>query len=117
MDGVTAPSMSQSQVNVVCQFDGSVRPVASEPLQTSRVPVFVPQRAAAGAGGVERMRREAQLAALKYDEERQRNRTLQRDVKVPSLQPHASLLLQNKSLSKKKIDLLTLCSIIYILFW
>ncbi|XP_038549239.1 DISP complex protein LRCH3 [Micropterus salmoides] len=30
-------------------------------------------------GGVERMRREAQLAALRYDEERQRNRSLQRD--------------------------------------
>ncbi|XP_054884690.1 DISP complex protein LRCH3 isoform X1 [Poeciliopsis prolifica] len=32
-----------------------------------------------GSGGVERMRREAQLAALKYDEERQKNRSLQRD--------------------------------------
>uniref|UniRef100_A0A3Q1FGI6 Leucine-rich repeats and calponin homology (CH) domain containing 3 n=1 Tax=Acanthochromis polyacanthus TaxID=80966 RepID=A0A3Q1FGI6_9TELE len=29
--------------------------------------------------GVERMRREAQLAALRYDEERQKNRSLQRD--------------------------------------
>ncbi|XP_029027710.1 DISP complex protein LRCH3 isoform X14 [Betta splendens] len=33
-----------------------------------------------GPGGVEKMRREAQLAALKYDEERQKNRSLQRDV-------------------------------------
>ncbi|XP_032446874.1 DISP complex protein LRCH3 isoform X2 [Xiphophorus hellerii] len=32
-----------------------------------------------GFGGVERMRREAQLAALRYDEERQKNRSLQRD--------------------------------------
>ncbi|XP_067362301.1 DISP complex protein LRCH3 isoform X6 [Channa argus] len=32
-----------------------------------------------GPGGVERMRREAQLAALRYDEERQKNRSLQRD--------------------------------------
>ncbi|KAM4742149.1 DISP complex protein LRCH3 isoform 1-T1 [Anableps anableps] len=32
-----------------------------------------------GSGGVERMRREAQLAALRYDEERQRNRPSQRD--------------------------------------
>ncbi|PWA26187.1 hypothetical protein CCH79_00019761, partial [Gambusia affinis] len=32
-----------------------------------------------GSGGVERMRREAQLAALRYDEERQKNRSLQRD--------------------------------------
>ncbi|XP_044057418.1 DISP complex protein LRCH3 isoform X3 [Siniperca chuatsi] len=49
VDGVTAPSSSQSQ------------------------------RGAAGPGGVERMRREAQLAALRYDEERQKNRSLQRD--------------------------------------
>ncbi|XP_037533663.1 DISP complex protein LRCH3-like [Nematolebias whitei] len=32
-----------------------------------------------GSGGVERMRREAQLAALRYDEERQKKRSLQRD--------------------------------------
>ncbi|KAM4565952.1 DISP complex protein LRCH3 isoform 2-T2 [Odontesthes bonariensis] len=32
-----------------------------------------------GQRGVERMRREAQLAALRYDEERQKNRSLQRD--------------------------------------
>ncbi|XP_038164427.1 DISP complex protein LRCH3 isoform X3 [Cyprinodon tularosa] len=39
------------------------------------------QRGASGSasGGVERIRREAQLAALRYDEERQRNRSLQRD--------------------------------------
>ncbi|KAE8294789.1 Leucine-rich repeat and calponin-like proteiny domain-containing protein 3 Precursor [Larimichthys crocea] len=43
VDGVTAPSSSQSQ----------------------------------RGGGVERMRREAQLAALRYDEERQKNRSLQ----------------------------------------
>ncbi|KAK2846459.1 hypothetical protein Q5P01_009458 [Channa striata] len=34
---------------------------------------------AVGPGGLERMRREAQLAALRYDEERQKNRSLQRD--------------------------------------
>ncbi|XP_042371400.1 DISP complex protein LRCH3-like, partial [Plectropomus leopardus] len=34
---------------------------------------------AVGSGGVERMRREAQLAALRYDEERQRTRSLQKD--------------------------------------
>uniref|UniRef100_A0A7N8XGB4 Leucine-rich repeats and calponin homology (CH) domain containing 3 n=1 Tax=Mastacembelus armatus TaxID=205130 RepID=A0A7N8XGB4_9TELE len=32
-----------------------------------------------GSGGLEKMRREAQLAALRYDEERQKNRSLQRD--------------------------------------
>ncbi|XP_059186876.1 DISP complex protein LRCH3 isoform X2 [Centropristis striata] len=32
-----------------------------------------------GSGGVERMRREAQLAALRYDEERHKNRSLQKD--------------------------------------
>ncbi|XP_035986073.1 DISP complex protein LRCH3 isoform X2 [Fundulus heteroclitus] len=32
-----------------------------------------------GSGGVERIRREAQLAALRYEEERQRNRSLQKD--------------------------------------
>ncbi|XP_017260365.1 DISP complex protein LRCH3 isoform X2 [Kryptolebias marmoratus] len=37
------------------------------------------QRGGSGSGGVERMRREAQLAALRYDEERQKNRSLQRD--------------------------------------
>lgn len=31
-----------------------------------------------GPGGVERVRREAQLAALRYDEERQKTRSLQR---------------------------------------
>uniref|UniRef100_A0A3P8V4Z6 Leucine rich repeats and calponin homology domain containing 3 n=1 Tax=Cynoglossus semilaevis TaxID=244447 RepID=A0A3P8V4Z6_CYNSE len=34
------------------------------------------QRAALGQGGVERIRREAQLAALRYDEERQKNRSV-----------------------------------------
>ncbi|XP_070761790.1 DISP complex protein LRCH3 [Enoplosus armatus] len=52
VDGVTAPSSSQSQRGV---------------------------GVAGGPGGVERMRREAQLAALRYDEERQKNRSLQRD--------------------------------------
>ncbi|CAJ1066384.1 DISP complex protein LRCH3 isoform X2 [Xyrichtys novacula] len=37
------------------------------------------QRGVGGTGGVERMRREAQLAALRYDEERQKNRPVQRD--------------------------------------
>ncbi|KAM9820284.1 DISP complex protein LRCH3 [Neosynchiropus ocellatus] len=41
--------------------------------QTQRSAVVSP-------GGVERVRREAQLAALRYDEERQRTRPLQRDV-------------------------------------
>uniref|UniRef100_UPI0037E7BB9C DISP complex protein LRCH3 n=1 Tax=Semicossyphus pulcher TaxID=241346 RepID=UPI0037E7BB9C len=49
VDGVTAPSSSQSQ------------------------------RGVGAPGGVEKMRREAQLAALRYDEERQKNRSLQRD--------------------------------------
>uniref|UniRef100_A0A8C9XZZ1 Leucine-rich repeats and calponin homology (CH) domain containing 3 n=1 Tax=Sander lucioperca TaxID=283035 RepID=A0A8C9XZZ1_SANLU len=39
----------------------------------------VSQRGVLGVGGVERMRREAHLAALRYDEERQKNRSLQRD--------------------------------------
>uniref|UniRef100_A0A7N8YHA8 Leucine-rich repeats and calponin homology (CH) domain containing 3 n=1 Tax=Mastacembelus armatus TaxID=205130 RepID=A0A7N8YHA8_9TELE len=39
-----------------------------------------PQRGSVGgSGGLEKMRREAQLAALRYDEERQKNRSLQRD--------------------------------------
>uniref|UniRef100_A0A1A7YY26 Leucine-rich repeats and calponin homology (CH) domain containing 3 n=1 Tax=Iconisemion striatum TaxID=60296 RepID=A0A1A7YY26_9TELE len=37
------------------------------------------QRGGSGSGGVERIRREAQLAALRYDEERQKNRPLQRE--------------------------------------
>uniref|UniRef100_A0A8C9XVC9 Leucine-rich repeats and calponin homology (CH) domain containing 3 n=1 Tax=Sander lucioperca TaxID=283035 RepID=A0A8C9XVC9_SANLU len=49
VDGVTAPPSAQSQRGVL------------------------------GVGGVERMRREAHLAALRYDEERQKNRSLQRD--------------------------------------
>ncbi|XP_074535442.1 DISP complex protein LRCH3 isoform X2 [Halichoeres trimaculatus] len=49
VDGVTAPSSSQSQ------------------------------RSVGGTGGVERMRREAQLAALRYDEERQKIRPAQKD--------------------------------------
>ncbi|XP_034404372.1 DISP complex protein LRCH3 isoform X2 [Cyclopterus lumpus] len=51
VDGVTAPSSSHSQ-----RGGGAV-----------------------AQGGVERMRREAQLAALRYDEERHKNRSLQRD--------------------------------------
>ncbi|KAM4627833.1 DISP complex protein LRCH3 isoform 5-T5 [Polymixia lowei] len=39
------------------------------------------QRAVSG-GGVERVRREAQLAALRYEEERQRSRCLQRDAVI-----------------------------------
>lgn len=74
-----------------------MRPVAAEPLQTTRLPVFLPQRGAAGAGGVERMRREAQLAVLRYDEERQRNRTLQRDVKVPPLHSYQHSDIQQPS--------------------
>ncbi|XP_044209782.1 DISP complex protein LRCH3 isoform X3 [Thunnus albacares] len=50
VDGVTAPSSSQNQ-----------------------------RGGALSSGGVERMRREAQLAALRYDEERQKTRSLQRD--------------------------------------
>uniref|UniRef100_A0A8C2XAQ1 Leucine rich repeats and calponin homology domain containing 3 n=1 Tax=Cyclopterus lumpus TaxID=8103 RepID=A0A8C2XAQ1_CYCLU len=47
---------------------------------------------AVAQGGVERMRREAQLAALRYDEERHKNRSLQRDsvtsnTKVPNVYP------------------------------
>ncbi|XP_054650891.1 DISP complex protein LRCH3 isoform X2 [Dunckerocampus dactyliophorus] len=41
-----------------------------------------PQR----GGGVERMRREAQLAALRYDEERHKNRPLQKDTKSKAVQ-------------------------------
>ncbi|KAM3875075.1 LOW QUALITY PROTEIN: DISP complex protein LRCH3 [Diretmus argenteus] len=37
---------------------------------------------AGGGGGVERVRREAQLAALRYEEERQKTRSLQRDAVV-----------------------------------
>nr|XP_057936595.1 DISP complex protein LRCH3 isoform X3 [Doryrhamphus excisus] len=41
-----------------------------------------PQR----GGGVERMRREAQLAALRYDEERHKNRPVQKDAKSKAAQ-------------------------------
>uniref|UniRef100_A0A8C7X0N4 Leucine-rich repeats and calponin homology (CH) domain containing 3 n=1 Tax=Oryzias sinensis TaxID=183150 RepID=A0A8C7X0N4_9TELE len=37
------------------------------------------QKGVVGPGGVERMRREAQLAALRYEEERQKNRPFQRE--------------------------------------
>ncbi|XP_053177450.1 DISP complex protein LRCH3 [Scomber japonicus] len=50
VDGVTAPSSSHNQ-----------------------------RGGGLSSGGVERMRREAQLAALRYDEERQKTRSLQRD--------------------------------------
>ncbi|XP_047450555.1 DISP complex protein LRCH3 isoform X2 [Mugil cephalus] len=49
-----------------------------------------------GPGGVERMRREAQLAALRYDEERQKNRSLQRDG-VASSSKHKSAQSPTKS--------------------
>ncbi|KAI3353623.1 hypothetical protein L3Q82_004877 [Scortum barcoo] len=50
----------------------------------------------AGSGGVERMRREAQLAALRYDEERQKNRSLQRD-SVTSYTKHKAAQSPTKS--------------------
>ncbi|XP_061575924.1 DISP complex protein LRCH3 isoform X2 [Cololabis saira] len=43
-----------------------------------------------GPGGVERMRREAQMAALRYDEERQKNRSGQRDGSGSYGKPKAS---------------------------
>uniref|UniRef100_A0A087XUJ7 Leucine rich repeats and calponin homology domain containing 3 n=2 Tax=Poecilia TaxID=8080 RepID=A0A087XUJ7_POEFO len=49
-----------------------------------------------GSGGVERMRREAQLAALRYDEERQKNRSLQRD-SVTSYSKHKAAQSPSKS--------------------
>ncbi|XP_041655453.1 DISP complex protein LRCH3 isoform X2 [Cheilinus undulatus] len=71
VDGVTAPSSSQSQRAV---------------------------------GGVERMRREAQLAALRYDEERQKNRPVQRD-SVTSYSKHKAA----QSPSKSSPDSETVC--------
>lgn len=47
-------------------------------------------------GGVERMRREAQLAALKYDEERQKTRPVQRDA-VGSYAKHKAAQSPSKS--------------------
>ncbi|KAM3616346.1 uncharacterized protein V6R79_016442 [Siganus canaliculatus] len=49
--------------------------------------VTAPSSAQNQRGGVERMRREAQLAALRYDEERLKNRPLQRD-SASSLSKH-----------------------------
>ncbi|XP_051254915.1 DISP complex protein LRCH3 [Dicentrarchus labrax] len=66
VDGVTVPSSTQSQ------------------------------RGAAGSGGVERMRREAQLAALRYDEERQKNRPLQKET-VSSYTKHKAAQSPTKS--------------------
>uniref|UniRef100_A0A8P4KDT8 Calponin-homology (CH) domain-containing protein n=1 Tax=Dicentrarchus labrax TaxID=13489 RepID=A0A8P4KDT8_DICLA len=54
------------------------------------------QRGAAGSGGVERMRREAQLAALRYDEERQKNRPLQKET-VSSYTKHKAAQSPTKS--------------------
>ncbi|KAM4627830.1 DISP complex protein LRCH3 isoform 2-T2 [Polymixia lowei] len=67
------------------------------------------QRAVSG-GGVERVRREAQLAALRYEEERQRSRCLQRDavIKVPPKRTKreifkiATLILQKAAQSPTK---------------
>ncbi|XP_022594166.1 leucine-rich repeat and calponin homology domain-containing protein 3 isoform X2 [Seriola dumerili] len=66
VDGVTAPSTSQNQ------------------------------RGGVGPGGVERVRREAQLAALRYDEERQKTRSLQRD-NVTSYTKHKAAQSPTKS--------------------
>uniref|UniRef100_A0A1A8QAC5 Leucine-rich repeats and calponin homology (CH) domain containing 3 n=1 Tax=Nothobranchius pienaari TaxID=704102 RepID=A0A1A8QAC5_9TELE len=49
------------------------------------------QRAGSGSGGVERIRREAQLAALRYNEERQKNRPLQRENATSYAKNNASL--------------------------
>ncbi|XP_071351935.1 DISP complex protein LRCH3 isoform X2 [Trachinotus anak] len=66
VDGVSAPSISQNQ------------------------------RGGVGPGGVERVRREAQLAAMRYDEERQKTRPLQRD-NVSSYTKHKAAQSPNKS--------------------
>lgn len=77
MDGVTVPSSAHSQVT---QFLwSSVTRVAAGSDTLSPCSLLFPQRGVAAPGGVERVRREAQLAALRYDEERQKNRPLQRD--------------------------------------
>ncbi|KAF7211658.1 DISP complex protein LRCH3 isoform X3 [Nothobranchius furzeri] len=49
------------------------------------------QRAGSGSGGVERIRREAQLAALRYNEERQKNRPPQRENATSYTKNNASL--------------------------
>ncbi|XP_049431612.1 DISP complex protein LRCH3 isoform X1 [Epinephelus fuscoguttatus] len=54
------------------------------------------QRGGIGPGGVERMRREAQLAALRYDEERQKNRSVQRDA-ITSYTKHKAAQSPTKS--------------------
>ncbi|KAM7412430.1 hypothetical protein PAMA_020019 [Pampus argenteus] len=67
VDGVTPPSSSQTQ-----------------------------RGGALSSGGVERMRREAQLAALRYDEERQKTRSLQRD-SISSYTKHKAAQSPSKS--------------------
>uniref|UniRef100_A0A672ZA48 Leucine-rich repeats and calponin homology (CH) domain containing 3 n=1 Tax=Sphaeramia orbicularis TaxID=375764 RepID=A0A672ZA48_9TELE len=58
--------------------------------------VAAPPGAQTQRGGVERMRREAQLAALRYDEERQKNRPVQRDA-VGSYTKHKAAQSPSKS--------------------
>uniref|UniRef100_A0A674MQ26 Leucine-rich repeats and calponin homology (CH) domain containing 3 n=1 Tax=Takifugu rubripes TaxID=31033 RepID=A0A674MQ26_TAKRU len=50
---------------------------------TREVPAPPLRLVSPSSGGLEKMRREAHLAALRYDEERQKTRYLQRDTKVP----------------------------------
>ncbi|XP_029700058.1 leucine-rich repeat and calponin homology domain-containing protein 3 isoform X2 [Takifugu rubripes] len=50
-----------------------------------------PNQRSPSSGGLEKMRREAHLAALRYDEERQKTRYLQRDTKKAAPSPTASL--------------------------
>uniref|UniRef100_A0A8C1SYA3 Leucine-rich repeats and calponin homology (CH) domain containing 3 n=1 Tax=Cyprinus carpio TaxID=7962 RepID=A0A8C1SYA3_CYPCA len=49
--------------------------------------VCVSQRSTGSGGGVERVRREAHLAALRYEEERQKTRSVQRDAHKSSQSP------------------------------
>lgn len=83
MDGVV--SSAQSQVTVCLPAGLSVCLCERCPY-TLMVLAVCPQRSSS-SGGLEKMRREAQLAALRYDEERQKNRCLQRDTKVAPVPP------------------------------
>lgn len=81
VDGVTAPPSAQSQVTpqITCFSDHQLQISAAHVC----LPVCPPQRGGGAAPvGVERMRREAQHAALRYDEERHKSRSQQRDSEV-----------------------------------
>uniref|UniRef100_A0A8C9XVF1 Leucine-rich repeats and calponin homology (CH) domain containing 3 n=1 Tax=Sander lucioperca TaxID=283035 RepID=A0A8C9XVF1_SANLU len=78
-DSISLSSQFMAYIERRITREGSPVKTNSRTEDTRRPNRYTGSTGVLGVGGVERMRREAHLAALRYDEERQKNRSLQRD--------------------------------------